>query len=228
MEKKMTESTAENASTTAESRREKILKHYQDYILTHPEPPTSVYAFCKDIGIEEREFYEEFANFGQISTSFWLDLFQATRERLENTGEYAEFTVREKLLSFYYGYFESLKQHRSYALKTFKMQLFSVNQEIQDLDALKKAFKAWVAQLIAEGKNREEIANRSGLSDRYDSLYWYQFMFLLDFWRKDNSSGFERTDEAIEKAVNLSFDLVEKNALESAFDFGKFIFQNMR
>jgi hypothetical protein len=75
---------------------------------------------------------------------------------------------------------------------------------------------------------KEEIAGRSKLSDNYDSLFWYQFMFLLDFWRKDGSTDFERTDEAIEKSVNLSFDLIEKNALDSAFDFGKFIFQNAR
>jgi hypothetical protein len=48
--------------------------------------------------------------------------------------------------------------------------------------------------------------------------------FVIGFWIKDNSQGFEKTDAAIEKAVNLSFDLLGKNIADSAFDFAKFVF----
>ena len=95
-----------------------------------------------------------------------------------------------------------------------------------ELKELKGAYKQMVKEVVAEGQQNNEIAGRSKLNDIYDDLFWMQFLFLLDYWRKDRSAGFERTDEAIEKAVNLSFDLIEKNALDSAFDFGKFMFQN--
>ena len=52
-------------------------------------------------------------------------------------------------------------------------------------------------------------------------------MFLLNFWKRDKSVGFEKTEVAVEKAVILTFDLIEKNALDSALEFGKFIFQSI-
>ncbi len=80
--------------------------------------------------------------------------------------------------------------------------------------------------MVEEGISGQEISSRSRLSDTYDRLFWYQFLFLLNFWKKDRSKAFEKTDAAIEKSVNLSFDLIEKNAIDSALDFGKFMFQN--
>ena len=37
---------------------------------------------------------------------------------------------------------------------------------------------------------------------------------------------FEKTDEAVEKVVNLSFDLIGKGAVDSMLDFAKFMYQN--
>ena len=53
-----------------------------------------------------------------------------------------------------------------------------------------------------------------------------QFGFILNFWAKDSSAGFEKTDEAIEKGVNVTFDLFEKSALDSILDYGKFMMNN--
>jgi hypothetical protein len=43
---------------------------------------------------------------------------------------------------------------------------------------------------------------------------------------KDHSKAFEKTDEAIERSINLSFDMLGKSPLDSALEFGKFLFQN--
>ena len=54
--------------------------------------------------------------------------------------------------------------------------------------------------------------------------FWLQALFVLKYWLDDNSNQFEMTDAAIEKAVNLSFQLIKSNTLDSLLDFGKFIF----
>jgi hypothetical protein len=41
-------------------------------------------------------------------------------------------------------------------------------------------------------------------------------------WLNDDSDEFSNTDAAIEKSVNLSIDMLEKNTLDSLIDFGKF------
>lgn len=224
----MAQATATQKKKTGNTTRQKIIKAYQRHVLRHGENPSSVFAFCEDIKIEEGTFYKYFSGFEQIQGTFWRSLFEENLERLENTPEWEEFAVREKLLSFYFSFFESLKQNRSYALYSLKGGGQQLNPDRKELEELKKPYKRWIKALMAEGRNKEEIASRSRLSDQYDTLFWYQLLFLLDFWRKDGSTAFERTDEAIEKAVNLAFDLIEKNAIDSAFDFGKFLFQNFR
>jgi hypothetical protein len=41
-------------------------------------------------------------------------------------------------------------------------------------------------------------------------------------------ANFEKTDAAIEKSVNLAFDLIGKGILDNALDFGKFLYQNSK
>ena len=41
-------------------------------------------------------------------------------------------------------------------------------------------------------------------------------------WLKDESKAFETTDAAIEKSVNLAFELLSQGPLDSIIDFGRF------
>ena len=76
------------------------------------------------------------------------------------------------------------------------------------------------------GKGNGEIATRPVLDKRYPQLFWLHLGFILIFWKEDSSAGFEKTDAAIEKSVNLAFDLIGKGAVDTAIDFGKFLYQN--
>jgi len=53
-----------------------------------------------------------------------------------------------------------------------------------------------------------------------------QFAFVLNFWIKDQSAGFEKTDEAIEKGVNVTFDFFQRSPIDNLLEYGKFLAQN--
>ena len=72
----------------------------------------------------------------------------------------------------------------------------------------KESFKEWITSVLNEGKSSGEIAKRPYLDQRYDMIFWMHFVFVLQFWVHDESIGFEKTDAAIEKSVNLAFDLI--------------------
>ena len=76
-----------------------------------------------------------------------------------------------------------------------------------------------------EGKETDEVVDRPIISNNYDEGLWRQVLFVLNFWAEDDSPNFERTDVAIEKAVNLSFDLMGRSAIDSAIDFARFLYQ---
>lgn len=208
--------------------QDQIINEYHQHVLRQGEEPASVFAFCEKLGINEADFYVHFNSFEQVADAVWHSIFEKVLNKLESDKEYAELTAREKLLTFYFDFFESMKQYRSYALITLEDALTTMGRTPAGLGLLKQDFKNWINGLIADGMYTQEVASRSKLSDSYDALFWFQFLFLLNFWKRDKSRGFEKTDAAIEKSVHLSFDLISKNALDSAFDFGKFLFQNLK
>lgn len=202
-----------------------IINGYKKYYLMHGHDPESVYAFCAELNIEEAEFYDHFNSFDQIRGAYWKSILNEVINALKGSEEFPDFSVREKLLSFYYAFLERLKKDRSFALLSLPADWINWTVSNNDLQDLKKEFKTWIKDLVHEGMASGEVAGRSKFNDAYDQLFWMHFNFILKFWKEDKSRGFEKTDEAVEKSVALAFDLIEKNALDSAFDFGKFLFQ---
>ncbi len=206
---------------------DKIIADYRDFVLTEGKRPASVYKFCKDHGCKEAEFYQYFGSFEALEKSIWKGYIDQTRSRMENDNDYLTFTTREKILTFYFSLAEVLKADRSFAVQQLKSWK---NPSIVPvfLKGFKESFKDWINTVLNEGKTTGEVARRPYLDEQYDRLFWMHFMFILQFWVHDESIGFEKTDVAIEKSVNLAFDLIGKGALDSALDFGKFLYQNSK
>ncbi|PWL32182.1 TetR family transcriptional regulator C-terminal domain-containing protein [uncultured Roseivirga sp.] len=207
------------------SPEEKIREGYISYVLEHGKKPESIFKFVKDLKIKEEDFYESFNSFENIEKQIWLSIFNETLEMVKNDSVYDEYSVREKMLAFFYSFIEKLKGHRSYILQTVPKK---IRPELTPyyLIEVRKAFKDWVNELLLEGEETEEIEKRPVISKKYDEALWLQFLFVIGFWIKDESRGFEKTDGAIEKSVNLAFDLMGRGPLDAIVDFGKFLFQN--
>ncbi|MBX2815395.1 MAG: hypothetical protein KTR24_05350, partial [Saprospiraceae bacterium] len=73
------------------------------------------------------------------------------------------------------------------------------------------------------GRVRQELENlrKKGVVEGL----WTQLLFLLDFWQKDESPGFEKTDMAIEKSVRVAMNLVDTAPVDSILDLGKFLWK---
>ena len=220
------EENTQTNQTTAGEVKSKIVQAYRDYMLEHGMPPASIYSFCQSLSIGEEEFYEHFNQFDQVEEAYWQMLLEDLWVRLDQSPDYVNLSVREKMLTFYFEFFSVMRQHRSFFLLSYDDSWPGLGTRSNSLDGLRKVFSKWAERMVQEGLSTNEISGRSRLSETYDRLFWFQFLFLLNFWKRDRSTGFEKTDAAIEKSVNLSFDLIEKNAIDSALDFGKFMFQN--
>ncbi|MBD3750264.1 MAG: TetR/AcrR family transcriptional regulator [Sphingobacteriales bacterium] len=205
--------------------KQKIQNAYIDYILTEGNKPISVFAFAKKNKFAEEEFYQYFGSFEAIEAGVWADFFSTTIKEIQNQEVWTTYSVREKALSFFYTFFELLKKQRSFV--TYSMS--HLKKGLHTPVALKEAkeiFEEFSVQLIQEGLESNEINDRKFISDRYKDALWMQVAFLLNFWIKDRSKGFEKTDEAIEKGVNVTFDLFQRTPIDNLLDYGKFLAQN--
>lgn len=211
--------------------QEKIRQAYTEYILDNGKEPESVYAFCKKLKIKEEDFYDEYSSFPQIESEIWKALFIEARAAAEREEVYQNYSVREKLLAFLYTWIETLKKNRSYILKSyegFEKPIYT-KRNVQLVD-FKASFYDYLNELLMEAQETREVEQRPipQLMQRYPDLFWAKTLFILDFWIKDTSKSFEKTDTMIEKTVNTAFDLLGRSPLDSLFDLGKFIFQNRK
>jgi hypothetical protein len=205
---------------------EKIKQAYMEHFLENGTPPPSVFAFTKKLKMKEAEFYDYFNSFELLESNIWLGFLNETITKIESDTVYANYSVREKLLAFYYTWIEILKNNRSYVTQTWSMIDKRKLKTPVLMTDLKVGFKDYARDLVMEGKESQEVAPRRFLDERYPDAFWLQFLMILDFWVKDKSKGFEKTDAMIEKSVNTSFDLIGSTALDSIIDYAKFMYQN--
>ena len=217
---------ATTKKTAKKDYRKLILEGYKNHVLEHGTAPKSVFKFAKDLKMKEEEFYAFFTSFDSIKSAVWLEIFEDSLTQIEAQEVFKEYSAREKFLSFLFTWIEELKKNRSFLLSIYgegSKGMLSLPKEIADF---KEKFKDFANEIILEGKETEEIATRPIISDRYDEAMWLQVWFVFKYWLDDHSPRFEKTDAAIEKSVNLAFDLMGKSALDSFLDFAKFIYQS--
>ena len=196
---------------------------YIKYWLENGKRPVSVYLFSQQLNISESAFYDHFASFEAIEKDIWRAWFEDTREKLKQDEAYRGYGAREKLLAFYFLWIQQLRDNRSYILLQ-KDKYLAPPLHLDKLESFRFVFYEYIRDLIKEGYQSGEVKERKYISDQYVHGFWLQALFVLQYWIKDDSERFEMTDAAIEKAVNLSFQLISSGTFESLLDFGKFVF----
>lgn len=201
-----------------------IISWYMEYVLENNQQPKSVFSFAKENNFEESLFYQYFGSFEAIEKGIFKAFFDNTITPLQKSQDYDSFDARNKLLSFYYTFFENLTANRSYvvyALEGKKNQLKS----LQALSELKKAFSEYIEDLSIETIDLKEDRLEKIQQRSIKETAWFQLLFTIKFWLDDTSASFEKTDIFIEKSVKASFDLIDTTPLKSIIDLGKFLFK---
>lgn len=204
---------------------EQIRNGYIDYVLTHGEKPKSIYSFVKSLDIQESEFYEHYASFESIEKNTWAELVVETIDAVVQQEVWSQYGSRDKMLSFFYSLTELLKRQRSFIVYSLK-ENGSNHFTPAPLSAVKPLFEQFAEQILNEGLESGELADRKFFTKRYKDALWAQFLFITKFWINDDSAGFEKTDEAIEKGINVTFDLFQRSPLDNLFEYGKFLSRN--
>lgn len=201
-----------------------IISLYMDYVLEHNEQPKSVYIFSKTNNFDEAKFYEFFASFEAIQKHIFKAFFDNTIIALKKSEDYQSFDARNKLLSFYFTFFENLTANRSYvvyALDHYKNSMKSLTL----LSELKKSFTHYIDDLDIETLDIKQEQIEKIQKRALQESAWLQLVLTIKFWLEDTSASFEKTDVFIEKSVNTSFDVLNIAPLKSVIDFGKFLFK---
>ena len=202
--------------------KQKIYDAYSTQVLEHEKEPKSVYLFCKKNKIEETDFYKSFASLEDIKESIFSKFFDNAYMLISKEKGFDAQVPKEKLLSFYFTFFEVLLINRSYVLFILSNSGEKM-QKLSSLRRLRNSFKQFASGLIEQGNTSKQSILTKHPELIFSEGAWLQLLFLLKFWMEDSSPGFEKTDMAIEKSVQTVFELFDNTPLDSVIDFGKFL-----
>ncbi|MDC0176874.1 TetR family transcriptional regulator C-terminal domain-containing protein [Polaribacter sp.] len=204
------------------STKDNIISWYMEFVLENNHQPKSVFSFAKENNFEEADFYKFYGSFEAIEEAIFSEFFHHAIKVLEKSDEFKNYDSRNKLLSFYFTFFEILTTNRSYvvyALENAKKDM----KKLKSLKSLKSDYTKFVEELNIERielkqETLEKIQNTS-----LKESSWIHLVITMKFWMDDVSPSFEKTDIFIEKSINARFDLMDIKPLKSIIDFGKFI-----
>ncbi|RCS27648.1 TetR/AcrR family transcriptional regulator [Polaribacter sp. WD7] len=202
--------------------KDNIITWYMEFVLENNHQPKSVFSFAKENNFEEADFYKFYGSFDAVEEAIFSEFFHHTITVLAKSEDYENYDARNKLLSFYFTFFEVLTANRSYvvyALENAKRDL----KKMKSLKSLRENYIQFVENLNIERielkqETLEKIQNKS-----IKESSWMHLLITMKFWLDDVSPSFEKTDIFIEKSINARFDVMDIKPLKSIIDFGKFI-----
>ena len=204
-----------------------IIKAYREFVLTNEKNPSSVFQLCHSAGMAEEEFYDHFSSISRIEAEIWLSHLENSIAAVQENPDISSFSGKDKMLLFFFSLVQQLKKDRSFVCWSAKNwakpgRHSSARKEVSE------RVKVWFEEILSASRSNGEVKERSKISSHYADGLMLSFWFILDFWMKDESSGFEDTDALIEKTIGLAFDLLSESPLEKAIDLGRFLLGRLR
>lgn len=204
--------------------KENIVSLYMNEVLEKGQKPKSVYHFAKENDFEETEFYAFFGTLEGLEKEIFRLFFVNTVDLLHKNADYQEYDMKNKMLSFYFTFFEILTANRSYVLQSLKIDRNPL-KNLSQLSLLRGSFKEYVSEILTDDFRIEMEKLQKFQEKGIQESAWLQLMMTIKFWMDDASPAFEKTDVFIEKSVNASFELMNVAPLNHLLDFGKFLFK---
>ena len=204
---------------------EKILSDYGNYLLIHGERPKNIFVFAKENHFDEKEFYQFFSNFEHLEKEILKHFFQKSLELSLEIEGYEDMSAKERLLNLYFIFFENLTMNRSLVLMILGKKNLSTLQKLHELKSEHQKFIKTLDfnDLEILEKAKDSIKNFNEKS-REEAL-WLHFLSIIEFWQKDESPSFEKTDLFIEKTIDTGFEFLNNEPLKKIIDLGKFLWK---
>jgi AcrR family transcriptional regulator len=177
-------------------------------------PVINPHTVAEKAGVSEADFYQHFPSVEAIGSRVWLNLGKEVAQILQESEAYRSYPARQKVLSYFFTFFDVALKHRTFVSKTWCQEAVT--------KAYKDEFKLLMSELVREGIDSDDIKDRLTLSSQYPKVLWELHQKLVGFWLKDQSEGFTDTEKAVESYSRLPLELMGPNLFDTVLDTLKF------
>ncbi len=201
---------------------DEFLTSYMSFVEKNKRRPKNFEAFLKKHQLSHEGKRSEIKSFKELDRHIFYLFHLKTLALLEQSEDYLNFSTQNKLLSFYYTFFDLLSANKGYVKVCLRKDSLLFSNQLL-LKNFKPAFLQFIDHLPIETIDLFDKSLNKLQEQLLQSAAWLQFMSLLNFWLNDGSTAYEKTDIFIEKLVNTGFDLINIKPILSVVDLGKFI-----
>lgn len=193
-------------------------------VVQNQSQPIDVEEFCKEVAISEKDFYKHFTHIQELKTTIFTTFFNNTISVLHKSEDFLSYSAQNKLLSFYFTFFEILSLNVDYVSVALECKKEILNG-LKSLSGLRKEFKQFIRSLDIETLDFKQEFLDDLQKNAIAEIAYAQLLLVIKFWLDDTSEDFEKTDVLIEKSINTSFEVLNVTPLKSVIDLAKFVYQ---
>jgi AcrR family transcriptional regulator len=195
-----------------------IIDAYKELLISGGD--LSAFSIAKKVGITEKEFYQHFTSADDIARKIWYNIGDSVIQALNGSELYNSYPARQKVLSYFFTFFDTALNERSFIDRTHK------NSAV--VQSYREQFNSFVGDIVQEGIATDDIKERLSLSNYYPKLLWELHQRLLQFWLEDTSENFVQTEKAVEIYSRIPLELMGSNIFDSMFETMKFNFELLK
>jgi hypothetical protein len=206
-----------------EEEQDTIIEQFKKFRTANPKAQ-GLHEFLQESQIEASNFFHNFGSLRALEKLTHQSTVDRTIQRLYEDEQYLSYSGREKLLAFCFTWFDELVDSRLYLLT---LQEHCTDKYLFSSD-VSSPILAYMKELLSEAEAKGEVPLRLFINNAYPQAGLAAIKFLLGVWLRDTSPKFSRTDKAVEKTINLYFDLICRGPLESLQEFSRLLIELKR
>lgn len=192
-----------------------VIRQYRTFVQSNRQLPKHIHELSEEI--------KDFSTIQEVEKTIWKQYASDTMEHCIDDPAFGEYIAREKMLGYVFALLQNMSQDETIIHLQIPSRINWLTSPL--MKDFKLEYFSFVKVLIEEGQERGEIQKRPFINRVYPELFWGTLLSILIFWSKDTSAHKEQTDVAVEKWVNLLFDTIAPNAIDSAMDLAEFMFK---
>ncbi len=204
---------------TAEKINSKIEITWKAVELFEKKGKVSIPDLVDATGMTATEIYSFFPSKKAVLSFYYPALVYQYWAMIEDIDGFEGYSLSEKFSNFIYTLFDMMSENPAFVKETFDKHVFHKGSNSEFHKEVTILFKDF---LTSDG----EIAVSAGffMKDYFYSLLTSQYLFLINFWREDESAGKERTLALSDKLTSLLEEAVYNKTLDKTFDLAKYVF----
>ncbi len=205
--------------------RKKIIAVAVDVMIDKGFKDATMRAIAKKAEIGDATIYNYFSTKEGILFAYYEEKLNSCVEKMRKIEKFNEFTLHEQLQTFMETQLELFLPDREFIALSFKKIFFTLNQNLDSLDAIQNLFEKIIADIFEAAIEVKEIPEQV-FQEIIHHLVWDYYVGIVIFWLNDKSEQFSDTSIMIDKTLDLFCAVLKAGAVNKLFDIASYFFKN--